>query len=130
LVAATPEFARAAVRGARTRARLAAERRREEDRRRVRIEQDFEPIEAMPALRFVRPIDAIGVERGAAKLGRGDAAMPDVPGLVLWVAETEFDDRPRGIVFGVADQRDAGRVPRVEREVERVLRLDPPDADS
>jgi hypothetical protein len=110
-------------------ARVAAELRREEDRRRVRIEQELLRIEAQSVLGFVWSLDPISVERGAEKLAHRDAAMPDVPSLVGRMLETKFKDWCRRVLLGVAQERDAGRVPRVERRIERVVRLHPLDPE-
>jgi len=110
-------------------ARVAAEIRWEVDRRRVRIEQDLLRIEAESVLGFVWSLDPIRVERGAEKLAHRDTAVPDVPSLVGRMLETKFKDRCRRVVLGVAQQRDAGGVPRVEREIERVVRLHPLDPE-
>ena len=109
----------------RLRAGVAAERGWKEHRRRVRIEQDLLRIEAVPALRLVRPFDPVGVERGAAKFARRYAAVPDIPGLVRRMLKTKFENRPRRVFLRVAQQHDAGGVPRVEREIEGVFSLHP-----
>ena len=120
---------RAAVSAARPRARVAAEVRGKEHRRRIGIEQDFLRIEPVPVLGFVRPFDPVGVKRGAAKLVRRDAAVPDVPGLVRRMMETAFKDRCGRVLLPVAQEGDAGGVLRIEGEIERILRRHEPDPE-
>src|SRR4029453_8014490 len=86
-------------------------------------------IEPLSTLRLMRPFDAIGVKGGAMKFARRNAAMPDAPGLVRRVLKAKLEHRFCRVLLVVTQQRDARGMPRVESELESVLRRHPLDAE-
>ena len=86
-------------------------------------------IKPVAMLRVRWPFDAIGVKRGAVQLGHRDANVPDAARLVRRMLKAKLEDGFGGLLLRIAQQRDAGGVSRVEREVESTLRLDPLDAE-
>ncbi|GLR77671.1 hypothetical protein GCM10007856_03390 [Azospirillum oryzae] len=72
---------------------LAAEARRNEDRRRIGVEQGLLVIEPLPLGRGARSVDAIGIVGSAVDRGRGQPAVPDAATLVA--AGIEGLDRDR-----------------------------------
>src|SRR5438105_6889045 len=98
---------------------------REEDRSSVWIQQDLFGVEAIACRRGVRTVHTIPVQRRLTHGGFGDTAVPDATCFVDEGIESLLVDGMSRIGLGVADERDAGRVTRIDGEVIGTVRVNP-----
>jgi hypothetical protein len=90
----------------------------------IRVEQHFRRIEPVPFVRLIGSVDAIGVILRAGHLGGGHPAVPDASRLTPERIEAALGEWLRR-VGAVQQQGDAGRVPRVQREIPRLTIVEP-----